>query len=252
MATKQQKIELLLKQLEAEQETVYREDFVAAFEDVVKFVGSVQKELNDRNEKINKDLVNMFGKLSSETKDTTRVSTEKLKKEIKAVMDQHERKMQGMMNMIYDKISVLRDGKDADEEAMMGKLMAAIPEIPEFKIPQEIPQALEDIKKEHEQLRKELEEVRTARRFAGGTGAVTDGHVKFSIGRLVKKETPSGAINGVNTSYTVSQQIHAVLSFAINGQAITDDEYTVAGNTITMDSAIDASLSGTSFRVTYV
>jgi len=87
-------------------------------------------------------------------------------------------------------------------------------------------------------------------RFGGG--AIGDAHIKQSIGRLIKTETPTGDINGVNITYTVSDTIHAVFELVINGEPITDDEYTVGANTITMDTALPAELSGTSFRIKYV
>ena len=85
-----------------------------------------------------------------------------------------------------------------------------------------------------------------------GGGGITDVGVQSSLGRIVKTETPSGAINNVNTTYTVSQPIYAVLSFSINGQVISDREYTISNRTITMARALDNSLAGTNFRITYV
>lgn len=70
-------------------------------------------------------------------------------------------------------------------------------------------------------------------------------------GGTTYSETPSGLINGSNTSYTTAHTITTVLNFAINGQYIHPGEYSVAGTTITFVTALDASLSGTSFTITY-
>jgi len=83
-------------------------------------------------------------------------------------------------------------------------------------------------------------------------GGVSDKRVVMALRRMVTSETPSGAINGVNTTYTVSRDISSVINFTINGQFIHPDEYSVAGATITFDTALDSSLSGTSFTMTYV
>lgn len=66
-------------------------------------------------------------------------------------------------------------------------------------------------------------------------------------------QTPVGAINGINTTYTVSHTIHNVLGFAINGMYLfLNSDYTFSGSTITFVTPLDASLSGTGFQITYV
>lgn len=64
-------------------------------------------------------------------------------------------------------------------------------------------------------------------------------------------QTPVGAINGSNKTYTTSHTITTVFSFAINGQFIHPVEYSLSGSTITFVTALDASLSGTSFTIVY-
>lgn len=65
-------------------------------------------------------------------------------------------------------------------------------------------------------------------------------------------ETPSGLINGSNTTYTVVHDITTVFNLAINGQYLHPNvDYTVSGDTITMVTALDASLSGLPFTITY-
>lgn len=68
----------------------------------------------------------------------------------------------------------------------------------------------------------------------------------------VYTETPSGLINGSNTTYTTAHTITNVYSFAINGQFLhPTTDYTFSGTTITMATALPASLSGTPFTITY-
>ena len=94
-----------------------------------------------------------------------------------------------------------------------------------------------------------LEKLETPRLGGGGTSAIG---VANALNFAIKRETPSGAINGVNTAYTVTKQIMSVISIAINGMVIHDNEYTVSGQTITFTTALPAALSGTTFRVVYV
>lgn len=67
----------------------------------------------------------------------------------------------------------------------------------------------------------------------------------------VYSETPVGAINGINTVYTVSNTITTVIGFWINGQFIHPSEYSATGTTITFVTALDASLSGTGFTISF-
>ncbi len=64
-------------------------------------------------------------------------------------------------------------------------------------------------------------------------------------------ETPAGAVNGINTVYTVLHSINTVVNFAINGQYIHPSAYSVSGSTITFVTALDASLSGLLFTIVY-
>lgn len=71
-------------------------------------------------------------------------------------------------------------------------------------------------------------------------------------------ETPTGLINGSNTSYTTTHTMNTVLSFAINGQMLQPDtasqtnDFSYSGTTITMHTALPISLSGTAFTIVYV
>lgn len=71
------------------------------------------------------------------------------------------------------------------------------------------------------------------------------------IAAPIYTETPVGLINGVNTDYTVSHDINAVYSFAINGDFLHPVDYSTTGNTITMVAPLDASLSGLPFTIIY-
>lgn len=64
-------------------------------------------------------------------------------------------------------------------------------------------------------------------------------------------ETPTGAIDGVNKTYTTAHAITSVLSFAINGQFIHPADYSIVGSTITFGTALDASLTGLPFTIIY-
>ncbi len=82
--------------------------------------------------------------------------------------------------------------------------------------------------------------------FRGGGGSSSSSSV------TVYAETPSGLINGVNTTYTTAHTVTNVYSFAINGQFLHPvSDYSVSGTTITMVTALPAALSGLPFTIIY-
>lgn len=100
-------------------------------------------------------------------------------------------------------------------------------------------------------LEDKLKEIKEMKQLRVGGGGNSDSNVKFSLGRILKTETPSGLINSVNTTYTVTQDIHAVFSFGINGMVLHSDEYSISGKTIEFTTALPTALSGTSFEIIY-
>lgn len=70
-------------------------------------------------------------------------------------------------------------------------------------------------------------------------------------GTTVYSETPAGAINGINVTYTVAHTITNVYSFSINGMYIHPAEYSVVTTTITFVSPLPADLSGKGFTIVY-
>jgi hypothetical protein len=67
----------------------------------------------------------------------------------------------------------------------------------------------------------------------------------------VYAETPTGLIDGTNVTYTASKYITSVLMLAINGQYFFPTDFSFSANTITLGTALDASLAGTAFTVVY-
>lgn len=64
-------------------------------------------------------------------------------------------------------------------------------------------------------------------------------------------ETPTGAVDGSNKTYTTAHTITSILSFAINGQFIHPTDYSAVGTTITFVTALPVELSGLPFTIIY-
>lgn len=78
--------------------------------------------------------------------------------------------------------------------------------------------------------------------------AVTGGTIPGTVFTAI----PSGLINGSNTTYTVPSTITTVINFVLNGEAITPDQYSTSGNTITFITALPSAFAGTPFYITYI
>lgn len=240
-----------------DEDTLTKEMFVDAFANVVNFI----KKFRAQNDKDFNALKSGIGSLTQKLQNDNSLSAAETKRLIKSALDKALKDQSNSLNFVRDRVRRLRDGKDADETAIVSTVLALLPEHKETILdnPTELRDKLESLEGEEGlQLKsvKALEEkvkILEERPLGGrGGGGVTDVGVKFALGRLVNTETPTGAINSSNVTYTVANEINAVLSFGINGEVIHDDEYTFAGNTITFTTALDSSLSGLSFRIVYV
>ena len=70
-------------------------------------------------------------------------------------------------------------------------------------------------------------------------------------GSAVFSETPGGAIDGMNTTYTTVNNITTVIGLYLNGEYLDPSQYTTSGSGFTMGTAIPASFSGTPFTIVY-
>ena len=79
----------------------------------------------------------------------------------------------------------------------------------------------------------------------------TSGSGFLKYGNLVVNETPSGAVNGTNTAFTLANGNAYGLALYLNGQLLepgTGNDYTISGNAITL---LFAPLAGDKLRASY-
>jgi len=223
---------------------VRKEDFLEAFTVVV-------KSTKDTREKLLADMSAFASIVKEIEKKLTNVANgevESFKADVKKVFAKMEREQSENLNFIRDKVrSVTYELESRSPDGDLLKKMEAL--IPEPEKPFELIDAIEVLKKEVERLKKELSKTTDKKMLGGG---VTDNGVKFALGRLVKTETPVGDIDGANKEYRTVAKITSIIHFAINGQVIHPSEYSISGSLITFTTALDDSLSGTSFTITYL
>jgi len=251
MATKQEKIAQLKKELENTLNTPTSEEFLAFAKQIIDIIQNLRKD----NKATAEDLNKAFDKATKSLGDNNSTSLADVKAEIVKALDKSFKEQSGTMNLLRDKVRNIKEGVDGHTPTNTELLTLIKPLIPE---PLEVePLNLESLEEEDKLLNakiKELDEkidqISKQRRLGGGTGG--DGNVAHSLSRLVTSETPSGAINGSNTAYTITRIPKAIMSFYINGMFIHPGEYTQSGTTITFTSALPASLSGKGFTITFV
>ncbi len=206
-----------------------KKDFVGSFERVINHVIKIQ----ENQQKAISALEAKYSQIIAEMRKEHGTTLEELKSGVNELFVGD--KISEIGNMTKSELKALRTQINALFKAKAGEIdrkVGSIKPIVGARGPAGSPDSPEEVKAKLKKAGLKVEDIegledaiKANRKLGGGH---TDSGVKYTLGRIVKKETPSGAINGSNTSYTVTTQIQAVLSFAINGQAITDDEYTIA------------------------
>lgn len=273
---KLQKLESLLKIVD---ESLTKEEFILAFEIVVKLVRDLQVTNKEEFELMRTALDSFSAKLK-EANIT----------DIQTLRDQVQDSLITLSDKVDAKLATIRNGEDGEdgepgEQGLPGK--DGSPDTGE-EIIAKINKADSLISKEAVEGMKELQKAveektgNTVRVGWGshpltiqGLGAVIDKNTRVlnfagagltsvvrsangvvtvnlaGAGGTVYAETPTGLINGSNVTYTTAHDITNVYNFAINGQFLHPAEYSFTGDTITLVTALPASLSGLPFTITY-
>lgn len=190
-----------------------------------------------------------FRKEAQKVKDefkTTAASITKQFEQVKASIESDARTSQRMLEQrVQDLRNSLPDEYDDSElRSLLEEVKAAIPEVPDSFDPTEIVEELAEHEREIEELKK---------RPVSTGGGVTNARITQAFKTILKTEAPTGDIDGVNTTYTVSQPIFAVFAFSINGEVIAElPNYTINGNTVEFSEALPAAYSGKDFEVKYI
>lgn len=145
-----------------------------------------------------------------------------------------------------------KPGRDADEERVIQKIERDLPSLATA-----IRDGLELLRGEDrldksavKGLEEELKRIENLPRGGGGVSAMAIAHAFKYISFT---EQPSGLIDGANKTYTVKNNIWAVLNMSINGETIAQlPNYTISGRTITFATALSADYSGSDWEIKYI
>jgi DNA repair exonuclease SbcCD ATPase subunit len=239
------KIEKLKKLLEVANDGISREEFLESFKKAFNQVLQLEvKTLNRVNKAIDDLKIENNTSLQATQGDLRAFKHEAIQSINSALKEQ-----ENALNFLRDKVRSLKngkdgkdgigidgkDGKDADEITIINKVLKQIP----------------DYEEEIEELKKQIEELKSRPAIrGGGTSAMG---VAQAFKWILKTEEPTGLIDGSNTEYTVNHTIFAVLAFSLNGEVIPQiPNYTISKNKITFSTPLPSSYSGRDFEIKYI
>lgn len=240
--------------LKLSDELVKRNEFVVAFQHILKIITTIETELikkiNSKISDTSSETEKMRSQFQQAVKDATSANDSTfatLKARSMESIDAMFRKMdvQGKMSEMYAEHEAMMtemEAKMPDTEKMMAEMLAKVPE----KTPEQIRDSLESIQEEEEKLAisaiahleeklKDLEKKSGMSR--GSIGGFNYGALQLHI---IDDETPVGTIDGINTTFTIKNPPNPVSSLKVylNGQRMrTTEDYTFSGNTITFITA---------------
>jgi len=258
-------------------DTLTKEQFLEFARNVIDFVKKTDarniKEFNDIKEAFEKKAERIISKLNDDNALNIDGLKQKLSGSLSDQMEKMNKEYQGKMYEMETKILNLKDGKDADEVAILNSLKSQIkiPTIEELKddLPRmgaEIRDALELLQGDErlnidaiKGLQELLDQLKNRASVVGGGGnryldnlanvnptgkangsvlrwdSTLDRWVPGVISGGGGVETPTGTINGVNKTFTVTT---TPLFITYNGQTMYENSgYTLSSLTITMTDA---------------
>lgn len=144
--------------------------------------------------------------------------------------------------------SLIQNYDDTEVRGMIDGVRGEIPQMPEAFKPDGILKEIKDLEAKYEELDKKI-----ATLPRGTGGGVTNMRIAQAFKYILKTEQPVGTIDGVNTTYTLSQPIFAIFALTLNGETIAQlPNYTIKHRTITFSSALPAAYSGKDFEAKYI
>lgn len=238
------------------EESLTKEEFTQAFETVLKLVSDLKKSNEAEFSSIHKVMTSFADKLKNDTNfdlsDMRRNIMEHRKGELDRMLSEHSMKM----SEVDEKMKSIRDGKDADEEAMIENIKTVvIPQIAEEvknKVEKDLPQlgfpirdGLELIKEEKDKL--SIEAIKDLRKELDSLRKLTKSNVIGGgmIGRdFIKDYDLSSQLDGVTKTFNIPA-VWNIVSVALEsypyGALRKNIDYTYTPQTITFTDTIDAS-----------
>jgi len=111
----QEKLNKLTEILKMMDENISKQDFVASFENVIKLVLKVQKELADKHFKNIEDLKSLFSEFRNNLEEKTNAELLGAINKLEEMAMKTFKEQQTAMNLIRDKVGKIKEGKDGKD-----------------------------------------------------------------------------------------------------------------------------------------
>jgi BMFP domain-containing protein YqiC len=238
-------------------DTPSKSDVAALFNKLVEFVKKAKEQIDEAATTHAAELDSKVAELTDNL--TNRVTTTETTLTSRQDTDRNTMYSESrtLMRLLDQKIADLESRipesyDDADLRSEVAAVRASIPVLPPAFDASDLITGQTSLAETLESLIKRIEELerRPVGRGGGGTSAAG---VAQAFKYIARTETPVGAIDSVNLTYTVSAPIFHVLNFSINSAVITQlPNYTIKDRTITFATALPADYAGTDFEVKYI
>ena len=239
-------------------DSLTKEQFKRAFTKVVELIKKNDAEFRVKVNDLSK-LVDTIGK-NLEKGNSDGFSANLL--EIKKAMNALEAKQSKDRSSILQKLAEVKDGDDADEELVTekaankaAKMVTPLLEKHSGEVVGELNKLGEQVGEAYSRIDDNSKDIEELKKRPKGTvqGGVTNARITQAFKTIWKTEAVQGTIDGVNTTFTVSQTIFAVFSLSLNGEVIAElPNYTISGNTIEFSEALPAVYSGKDFECKFI
>ena len=231
------KLEKLFSLMDSD--TLTKEDFVKAFENVVNVVLKIEKRNSEAIDLLEKTYSNLLEKIKNDH--TSNLSD--LKKEITA-------EYKSKINLLDGKIATIKDGKDADETQIVKNVISQI----------KLPEQKETILDNAEQIRDKLESLKSDERLDKNAIKGLDDLLKsgymiekpiFSFGgrrgSVLRKYSLTSQCNGVTKAFTLpidTRDVLGVFGTQFPIQYDPSGDWTFEGRTLTLGASVGAPETG--------
>lgn len=211
---------------------------------------SLSEDMAQQRAELEKSLENLRSELLKSDGDVSRKITV-LEQNLRSELRTTTRMLEQKVNDVLEEIPPQTDLRPMEERLnrRLSEIENKIPILPEEKNVEGMIQEVRD------EMNIKLEEYdRKIATSGGGRGGGTSAiGVRQMFKYIAHTEAPTGAINGVNTTYTVKNPIWFIFGFTLNGEQIAElPNFTYSGNTITFSSAIPAAYAGMDFECKYI
>lgn len=243
-------LQILLQAMRADH--LSREDFTKAFTALKKAIEVIRDEIRTKADEDRTQNREEY-RAAIESVKTSEASLKTISDDTKKVMYSELRTLSRYIDQKFEdlKQQIPESFDDTDIRRLLDETRKAIPTMPEAFDPTDIVEDIEEHEQKIQQLEKELEDLKA--RPVGRGGGVSALGVQQAFKYILKTEAVQGTIDGVNTDFTVSKPIFAILSLSLNGEVVAQlPNYTISGNKLTFSSPIPAAYSGADFEAKYV